>query len=202
MSEADTVYVVDDDASVRHSLRRLVGSVGLRVRAFESAERFLRHKRPTSPACLVLDVRMPGISGLALQEKLAGEEPKLPIIFVSGHADIGIGVSAMKSGAVDFLTKPYREQDLLDAIHRALDRSRNSVEEWNERKQVLDRLALLTPRERDVYRFVITGMPNRHIATRLGISEKTVKVHRGRVMRKLGAWSIVDLIRFAWKAGE
>ena len=198
MREPDpVVFVVDDDASLRHALTNLLRSVGLRVETFGSAREFLAGPRPDAPGCVVLDVRLPGLSGLDLQRELAAAQIDLPIIFITGYGDIPMTVQAMKAGAVEFLTKPFRDQDLLDAIQQALARDRVA---WRQRaalaavRQCYDRL---TPREREVMRFVVAGWLNKQIAAELGTSEIMVKVHRGQVMRKMQAASVADLVRMA-----
>jgi len=198
MREPDpVVFVVDDDASLRHALTNLLRSVRLRVETFGSAQEFLAGPRPDAPGCLVLDVRLPGLSGLDLQRELAAAQMDLPIIFMTGYGDIPMTVQAMKAGAVEFLTKPFRDQDLLDAIQQALERDRVA---WRQRaalaavRQCYDRL---TPREREVMRLVVAGWLNKQIAADLGTSEIMVKVHRGQVMRKMQAASVADLVRMA-----
>jgi FixJ family two-component response regulator len=188
------VYVIDDDASVRKALSRLIRSVGLPVETFPSAVAFLAHERPDRPACLVLDLRLPGPSGLDLQASLEADPPVLPIVFISGHGTVPTTVRAMKGGAVDFLQKPFRDQELLDAVGRALDRSREARVRQAEQSAIRRRLDLLTPREREVLELVVSGMLNKHIAARLGAAEKTVKVHRGRVMHKMQAGSVAELV--------
>ena len=196
-----TVYVVDDDPSVLKSLRRLLESAGYKVRVFASAQEFLRPKQTDRPACLILDVSMPGLSGMQLQESLVEESISLPIIFISGHGDIPTSVRAIKSGAVDFLPKPFDDAMLLKAVREALDKSRREYAAQAEAAEAKQRLASLTPREAEVFAHVVTGKMNRQIAAELGISEKTVKVHRGRVMEKLGIWSVAELVRLAEKVG-
>jgi FixJ family two-component response regulator len=198
MREPDpVVFVVDDDPSLRHALTNLLRSVRLRVETFGSAREFLAGPRPDAPGCVVLDVRLPGLSGLDLQRELAAAQLELPIIFITGYGDIPMTVQAMKAGAVEFLTKPFRDQDLLDAIQQALERDRVA---WRQRaalaavRQCYDRL---TPREREVMRFVVAGWLNKQIAAELGTSEIMVKVHRGQVMRKMQAASVADLVRMA-----
>jgi FixJ family two-component response regulator len=189
------VYVVDDDEGVRRALARLLRAVGLRVETFPSAKDFLKHTLPDRPACLVLDVRLPGPSGLELQAALGEEQRALPIIFVTGHGNVPMSVSAMKSGALDFLQKPFNDHELLEAVQRALARSRQARAEKAERASVQRRFDALTPREREVLSLVVTGMLNKQIAARLGAAEKTIKVHRGRVMRKMAAESVAELVR-------
>ena len=195
------VYVVDDEPSVCLSLKRLLRSVGLEARTFGSALEFLHSKRPDAPGCLVLDVRLPGLSGLDLQAELAARTITLPIIFVTGHGDIPMSVRAMKAGAVEFLTKPFREQDLLEAIHRAIGQDGITRQHSAELRALQERYALLTPREREVFPRVTSGLLNKQIAAELGASEKTIKVHRGQVMHKMEADSLADLIRMAEKLG-
>jgi len=194
-----TVFVVDDDALVRRSLERLIRSVGRRVRTFSTAQEFLRCRRPDGPACIVLDVRMPGLSGLDLQQELSSTGLDMPVIFVTGHGTVSMGVRAMKAGAVDFLEKPFDEQALLDAIQRAIDQDRQAREEITERRELERRLDSLTPREREVFALVVTGLLNKQIASKLGTSERTVKAHRGRVMEKMLADSLADLVRLGEK---
>ncbi len=191
------VYVVEDDEAVRRALARLIRSVGLDVETFPSAKAFLEHTLPDRPACLVLDVRLPGPSGLELQTALGEAQRALPIIFITGHGNVPMSVKAMKSGALDFLQKPFNDQELLEAVQRALGRSRNARTESADRAVVLSRFESLTPREREVLSLVVAGMLNKQIAARLGAAEKTIKVHRGRVMRKMAAESVADLVRMA-----
>ena len=202
MSETDgVVFVVDDDASLRESLKNLLRSVGLRVEAFASAQEFLRSKRPDVPGCLVLDVRLPGFSGLDLQKRMAEADVEIPIIFITGHGDIPMTVQAMKAGAVEFLTKPFRDQELLDAIQQALERDRKAREQRAEVEVLRSRFDLLTPREREVMPLVVAGLLNKQIAAELGASETTVKIHRHRVMEKMRAGSLADLVRIADRIG-
>jgi RNA polymerase sigma factor (sigma-70 family) len=190
-----TVFVVDDDALVRRSVERLILSVGLRVKTFSTAQELLDCQRPEGPACIVLDVRMPGLSGLDLQEKLSTTGLDMPVIFVTGHGTVPMSVRAMKAGAVDFLQKPFDDQVLLDAIQRAIDQDRQTREERAELRELERRLDSLTPREREVFALVVKGLLNKQIAGELGTSEKTVKVHRARVMQKMKADSLADLVR-------
>ena len=193
------VYVVDDDASVRDALDSLIRSIGLRVETFCSGREFLRRSPHQGPACLVLDVRLPDRSGLDLQRELAAGGCTLPIIFITGHGDIPMSVRAMKAGAIEFLTKPFRDQDLLDAIHQALECNRVAREMQSDIAELQLRFERLTARERQVMRLVVSGMPTKEIASVLGTSEVTTKVHRGQVMRKLKAGSLVELGRMAEK---
>ena len=198
MNTPDTiVFVVDDDRSLRQGLVDLIESLGMKAKAFASAQEFLQYKRPDIPACLVLDVRLPGISGLDLQRQLRQSEQPPPIIFITGHGDIPMSVRAMKEGAVEVLPKPFRDQDLLDAIHHALTADRAAHEQRAKAVEVRRRYDSLTPREREVMHLVITGKLNKQIADELGASEVTVKMHRGQVMHKMHAESVVDLLRMA-----
>jgi len=201
MESEPVVFIVDDDASVRKSLERLVRSVGLRGETFASAPEFLQRAGADGPSCLVLDVRMPGVSGLALQERLAAAGPRIPIIFITGHGDITMSVRAMKAGAVDFLTKPFNDQDLLETIQEAIARDRQAREEWAVLQGIQRRVALLTPRERDVLALVAAGLLNKQIAAELGMSEKTVKAHRAQVMQKMQVSSVAQLVLLAEKVG-
>jgi RNA polymerase sigma factor (sigma-70 family) len=202
MSEAEaTVFIVDDDAPLRESLRNLIRSVGLRVELFASAQEFLQSQQPDTPSCLVLDVRMPGLSGLDLQKQTSEAGLEIPIIFITGHGDVPMTVRAMKAGAVEFLTKPFRDQDLLDAIQQALERSRNAREQRAATKELRQRFASLTPREREVMERVVAGLLNKQIGAELGTSETTVKIHRHQVMEKMGAGSLPELVRMADRLG-
>jgi FixJ family two-component response regulator len=192
-----TVFIVDDDASVRQSIEDLLQSVGLQCECFASAQEFLSSEHGSGPSCLVLDVRLPGISGLDLQRELSKARLRIPVIFITGHADIPMTVKAMKSGAVEFLTKPFREQDLLDAINKSLARDRERRDKRQELHQLQERYATLTAREREVMGLVVSGMPNKQIASALSASETTIKIHRGHVMRKMQAKSLPDLVRMA-----
>ena len=198
-SLAPVVLVVDDDACVREAIDSLIRSVGLRVETFASAKEFLQRRRPEGPAWLVLDVRLPDQSGLQVQRELRVRRCPLPVIFITGHGDIKMSVQAMKAGAVEFLTKPFRDQDLLDAIQQALDRDRASLEQRREVAELRARYDSLSRREREVMRFVIAGRLNKQIAADLGTTEITVKVHRGNIMKKMRVASVADLVWLAQK---
>jgi FixJ family two-component response regulator len=195
------VFVVDDDESMRRSLATLLRSVGLDARVFSSPQEFTRAERPDAPGCLVLDVRLPGMSGLAFQEQLAKEGIGLPIIFITGHGDVPMTVRAMKAGAVEFLTKPFDDQVLLDAIHASIERDRGRRRDALQLAELQARYRALTERERQIFKLVIDGRLNKQIAAELGLSVVTVKVHRGQVMRKMVAKSVVDLVRMADQLG-
>ena len=196
MSEPKSiVFVVDDDLSVRSAIKRLIDSMGLHVELFESAQGFLASKLPNVPSCLILDIRLPGISGLNLQRRLAEADIQIPIIFITAHGDIPMTVRAMKAGAVEFLTKPFRDQDLLDAIDLALEKDRTRRQQEAELAVLRERFECLSPREREVIEMVVSGMLNKQIAAQLGTAENTVKVHRSRAMEKMQANSLADLVK-------
>jgi FixJ family two-component response regulator len=202
MGETESiVFIIDDDPLYRASAERLVRSVGFSVQGFESARDFLSSRRPSVPSCLVLDVRLPGLSGLDLQRELADAGVHIPIIFVTGHGDIPMSVQAMKAGAVEFLTKPFRDQDLLDAIRHAIARDRIARRQHARNVDLRKRYELLSPREREVFKCVISGMLNKQIADELGTTERTIKFHRGHIMQKMQGNSLADLVRMAEALG-
>jgi FixJ family two-component response regulator len=195
------VFVVDDDPLVRGSVSSLLRSVGLQTRVFGSASEFLQEKRPALPSCLVLDVRLPGVSGLDFQAELSSRNIQIPIIFMTGHGDIPMTVRAMKAGAVEFLTKPFREQDMLDAVKLALERDQGRIESEKVSSGLKSNFATLTPREQEIMALVASGLMNKQVAGKIGLSEITVKVHRGRIMQKMGARTLADLVRMAEALG-
>jgi FixJ family two-component response regulator len=195
------IFIVDDDPSVRKSLTRVMTAAGYAVEVYASARDFLTREPFVGPCCLVLDVRMPGLTGLDLQEALAGKGHRVPIVFITGHGDISMSVKAMKGGAADFLTKPFDVEKLLEAVERAVTKDVKDLGEEGRTAEVLERVKLLTPREMEVFALVVTGMLNKQIAGELGIGEKTVKVHRARVMEKMQAGSVAELVRLADRAG-
>jgi FixJ family two-component response regulator len=196
-----TIFVIDDDTSVRKSLSRLLRTLNFRVETYESGEHFLSREAYHGIGCIILDIRMPGLSGMDLHDELIRTQRALPIIFVTGHGDIPMSVRAMKKGAIDFLPKPFDEEDLLQALNKAIETDKKTKEEQKERNDTLTLVEQLTPREREIVPYIISGMLNKQIAFKLGISEKTVKVHRGRIMVKLGVESVADLVRLTEKAG-
>jgi len=199
--QASIVFVVDDDPSVRRAIKRLVESVGLHVELFGSAAEFMNSRHQDIVSCLVLDIRLPGVSGLDFQRQLATADIRIPIIFITAHGDIPMTVRAMKAGAVEFLTKPFRDQDLLDAIQVALERDRTTRQQEAEIATLRERFESLTPRERELLPLVISGLLNKQIAAEIGTTEATVKVHRSQLLRKMGADSLPDLVRMAGKLG-
>lgn len=201
-SDEATVFIVDDDAPVRTALKRLIQSIGLKVKTFDSAQAFLEHGPHDGPACLVLDVRMPGMSGIELQERLTNTGLRMPIIFITGHGNIPMSVEAMKAGAVDFIEKPFDDQKLIDAINIAIQKDEKFRREQAEIKDIQQGADSLTPREHEVFSLVVSGMLNKQIAFDLGMSEKTVKVHRARVMQKMKAKSLANLVRMAEKVNQ
>ncbi|MEQ8661125.1 MAG: response regulator transcription factor [Gammaproteobacteria bacterium] len=200
-AELPTVFIVDDDLAVRQSLTLLIRSMALPVEAFESAQDFLNRGDPTRPGCLVLDIRMPGMSGLELQDELGRRDFALPVIFITGHGDIGMAVRAMKSGAVDFIEKPFSDQVLLERINQAIERDRVSREERAGLADIARRVDLLSPREREVMERIVAGQANKVIAIDLGLSERTVEIHRSRVMAKTGAGSLAELVSMVTRLG-
>ena len=198
---ASIVFVVDDDPSVRRAIKRLVESVGLHVELFGSATEFINSSRPDVASCLVLDIRLPGISGLDFQRELVQAKNDIPMIFITAHGDIPMTVRAMKAGAVEFLTKPFRDQDLLDAIQVGLERDRVRRQRQAETAMLRERLESLTPREREILPLVVSGLLNKQVAAEIGATEATVKVHRSQLMRKMGASSLADLVRMSEKMG-
>jgi FixJ family two-component response regulator len=199
--EKPVVYVVDDDPSVRKALERLLRSAGHDARTFPSALEFLNFSHPDAPGCLILDIKMPKLSGLELQKRLAEKGITFPIVFITGHGTVPASVRAFKAGAMDFLQKPFRDSELLDAVARGIEKHRRLRQEQHEMRELQARLDTLTPREREVFRLVVSGMLNKQVAFNLGTAEKTIKVHRARVMEKMGAQSFADLVRFAEKLG-
>jgi FixJ family two-component response regulator len=201
MKAADipTVFIIDDDLSMRQAIQDLVESVGLLAESFATGGEFLRRGRTTSPSCLVLDVRLPQMSGLDFQSRLAETGTQIPIIFITAHGDVPMSVKALKAGAVEFLTKPFRDQDLLDAIQQALQRDRAAREQQTEILNVHERYKTLTPREREVMTLVVSGLLNKQIAAEIGASEATVKIHRGNMMQKMQVGSLIELVRIADK---
>lgn len=201
MEKQPVVIVIDDDDSVRSAINRLLKSVGLDTRLFASGQEFLASKPPDAPSCIVSDVRLPGLSGLELQMELAKRDAVIPIILLTGHGDIPMAVQAMKAGAIEFLTKPFRDQDLLDAVHAGLERDRSRRKDGATSAVIKKRFDGLTPREKEVMELVITGLPNKQIGARMGLSEVTVKVHRSRLMQKMEAKTLADLIQIANQMG-
>lgn len=199
--ESPIVYVVDDDPSVRRSLARLIRSAGFRVETFAQAQDFLDQKENLDPNCLVLDVNLPGLSGLDVQKELSSRGYSMPIVFITGYGTIPMTVQAMKGGAVEFLEKPIDHQVLMNAIHQAIKKDRQMKQQFNEVNEIRRRLASLTPREKEVLPLVVSGMLNKQIAFKLGTTEKTIKVHRARIMEKMRADSLADLVRLAQKGG-
>jgi FixJ family two-component response regulator len=199
--DGSVVFIVDDDPSMCEALTRLLGTVGLKTQAFKTAQEFLKTKRPDTPSCLVLDVRLPGLGGLDLQRELANTDPPIQIVFITAHGDIPMTVQALKAGAVDFLTKPFRDQQLLDAVRQAIDRDRVIRHQRAELAELRRRYESLTQREHEVMTLVVTGLLNKQIAARLSTSEATVKAHRGQLMRKMEADSVAQLVTIAERLG-
>lgn len=196
-----TIFVIDDDASVRKSLSRLLRSLGFEVETFASAELFLERGQFDGVGCIILDIRMPGLDGIGLQDQLSKVDYSMPIIFITGHGDIPMSVRAMKKGAVDFLPKPFDDDELLQAVRRAIEKDIQARTEKGEVHQALEQIRQLTPREQEILRYVIAGLLNKQIGFKLGIAEKTIKIHRGHIMEKLHVSSVADLVRLAEKAG-
>jgi len=200
MTEAKpTIFIVDDDPSVRDSLELLIMSIGLDVKTYPSAQEFLNNAPPGASGCLILDIRMPGMSGLDLQERCAGAGFFLPIIFITGHGTVPMSVRAMKAGAIDFLQKPFDEQDLINAINQSIERDRNTTQTRVELGIIVERIKTLSPREHEVFKLLVTGMLNKQVAHTLGTSERTIKAHRSRIMEKMNVRSLADLARYAEK---
>jgi two-component system response regulator FixJ len=197
-----TIFVIDDDASMRRALTFLLQSAGYKVETHSSAEEFLRREHYDGVGCIILDVQMPGLSGMDLQERLMRSDYRIPIIFLTGHGELSMGVQAMKKGAIDFLSKPCDDEQLLEAVRSAIEKDTHARGSYKEEQEIRRRIDLLTPRENEILRCVIAGMLNKQIAAKLGIAEPTVKIHRGRIMEKLCAESVADLVRLVGKAGE
>lgn len=199
--EQPVIFIVDDDASAREGIEDLLQSIGLRTMSFGSSQEFLDSRRPDAPGCIILDVRLPNMSAIEFQKLLIEAGIELPVIFVTGHGDIPMSVMAMKSGAIEFLTKPFREQAMLDAINAGIERDRRRRQELKLIAELRQRFESLTPRERDVFALVITGRPNKQLAAELGLSEMTIKVHRSQITKKMKASSVVELVRIADRLG-